>query len=118
MSDTKPPDWREDPNPIPYPEPPQKRIGEEGRLTTSDPASNARLASIHPPGDGWNPTKLVVLGATVVVALLASLAPALATIGGVWGTVAAAVLGGIGTGLAAYFGLKSAGTAPRPPNGG
>jgi len=113
MSDEK--TWRDDKNPIPYPE---RRIGEEGRLTTSDPANNARLASIHPAGEGWHPSRVVVLVATIVVAILAALAPALATVGGVWGTVAAAVLGGIGTGLAAYFGLKSNGSVPKLPPGG
>lgn len=63
------------------------------------------------PGEGgWVPTKSTPLAASVAVAICAALGPlAFSQMPRPWGIVVGMVCTGVGTGLAAYYGIKSAG---------
>ena len=76
----------------------------------------APIAVTHPKRDGdpgqggWTPSGGQLFAATMAVSVLGALAPVLiTTIPGIVGLIASVVIGGVATGLAAFFGIKSAG---------
>lgn len=88
-------------------------------LTVANVETDKRVANVQvanpqragePGQGGWTPTTVQILFATIGVAILGGLAPVLLTaIPGVAGVVTSVIVGGVATGLAGFFGIKSAG---------
>ncbi len=94
--------------PIPYPP------NRAAQLTLATQATDKALGVSPPGAGGWTPPPWAPLAAALVIGVIGSIAPVLATMGTV-GVIAASVLSGIGLGLGAYFGLKSAGPRTLAP---
>lgn len=79
------------------------------QTTVANKVEDERLKSINPQ-EPWNPTKTIALVSTVAVAVLASVGSVIAS--GVFSgaTILGALVTGLSTGLALFFGIKSGGT--------
>ena len=86
---------------------PENRIEQ---TTVANKETDARLAPVETEQAYWSPSKVTMLIVTVAVALLASVGSVLASGVVTPAAIVAAVVTGLSTGLAAFFGIKSGGT--------
>lgn len=95
-------------------------MGTENRIdqtTVANAEEDKRLASIAPGAGGWVPGQNTPLLASIGLGILGSMAPAALAIPALVigtfalpvGPILAAILGGVAIGLAAHYGIKSAG---------